>query len=97
MRLVLIYPCDPDTQITMSMHDDTLDRLVKDVLNTRADVVEQSDRVAQEVGGTKYSVDLGDELFSIMQDDALLQRRHRQSSVVDDQCVKPNWRSVDVS
>lgn len=44
------HSCDTNTQIAMPMLNDSLNRLVKDVLNTRADVVEQSDRISKEIG-----------------------------------------------
>jgi len=81
----------------MAVHDDTLNRLVEDVLDTRADVVEQAHRISKEVCRPQHPINLGHKLLSVVQNDSFLQRGHGQTRVVDDQSVEADWRSVDVT
>lgn len=79
------------------MHNDTLVRLVEDVGEPRTDVVEQTNRVSKEIGGSKDSVDLSHHLFLIVQLNPLYQRRHAQTRVLEEQRAEGERCGIDIA
>lgn len=79
------------------MHHNPLIRLIKDILHSRTNIIEQPHWVTQEIRRSQYSIQLRDELFSIMEDDPFLQRGDGDSSVVNEEGVETDRGGVDVA
>jgi len=57
--------CNPNTKIRVTM-DDSKDRVIEHILDTRADVCEEANRIPYKVGGEKHPVQLSPHFLSIM-------------------------------
>jgi len=63
----MTYPRDAQTNVLVAVHYNALIRLVEDVREARADVVEQTHGVSKEVSRSKHTVDLRHGLFLVVQ------------------------------
>lgn len=76
---------------------DTMEWLVEDILHTGADVREQADGVANEVGREEDTVELAEHLLAVVVYNTRLEVGHRQAHVFDSERIHPEGCVVDVA
>jgi hypothetical protein len=87
----------PDAQFLVPVHDHTVEWLVKDVRYTGRDVREKAHRISNEIGGTKYAVELAQYVLSVMVRNSVLELGHGQTHVFDGQSIHFERSVVDVA
>lgn len=91
------YLRDADTEFPIAVHDNTIERLIEDIRHSGADVREQADRVTDEICRAQDTVELTEDLLSVVIYDTGLDVRHTQAHVFDGERVELQRRVVDVS
>ena len=77
--------------------DEALVRLIEDVRNTRADIVEQADRISKEVCRADHNMQLAQRFLHVVALDAADECIDRNTSIFQYQSIVANWCIVDIA
>src|SRR5207248_10673020 len=78
-------------------HDETLIRLIEDICNARADVVEKPNRIPKEVSRPENDMYLSYELLGVVISHVLDQVRNRNAGIFKDESVQSNWSIINIA
>lgn len=91
------YLRDANSELTIAVHDNSIERLIEDIRHARADVSEQAYWVTDEICRTQDAVQLTQDLLPVVVDDTRLDIWDTQAHVFDGKGVELQRRVVDVS
>ena len=86
-----------DPKLPVAMNDYPVEWFVEDVRDTRADVREQPDGVADEIRRPEDTVELAKDFLFVVVHDTCLQIGCSQTHVLDSEGVHLKWSVIDVA
>jgi hypothetical protein len=72
-EVTLLYLCDADTELCVSMHYRTIQWFIKKIGDSRTDVGEEPNRIANEIGRPQYPIELAEHILAVVISDATLE------------------------
>lgn len=93
----MIYLCYTYPQFLIAVYNDPLERFVKYICNTRADIREKAYWVANKIGRAKNAVQLTQHILFVVVCYPTLEFRHGQSHVLDCKSIQFKGSVIDIT